>query len=218
MMCRVNDRRAIALITAAVCLAAVLVGLFAPLASACSAEIPRDAYRYRADLTRAARNVWGLDAPVATFAAQIHQESRWRETAVSSAGARGVAQFMPATAQWIGGAYTALGPGDPANPVWAIRALVTYDKHIHERINAATPCDRMWMTLWGYNGGPGWVTRDQAKARQAGADPRWVSAVEPFNAGRNPAAFAENRGYPRLILARFEPLYVQAGFGAGSCA
>lgn len=180
--------------------------------------IPRDAYRYRGDLTRAAHGIWGLDAPVATFAAQIHQESRWRETAVSSAGARGVAQFMPATAQWIGGAYTALGPGDPANPVWAIRALVTYDKHIHERIAAATPCERMWMTLWGYNGGPGWVTRDQAKARQAGADPRRALAVEPFNAGRNPAAFAENRGYPRLILTRFEPLYVQSGFGQGSCA
>lgn len=194
----------------------VLMGVLPLLAFA--QAIPRDAYRYRADLTRAARNVWGLDAPVATFAAQIHQESRWRETAVSSAGARGVAQFMPATAQWIGGAYTALGPGDPANPVWAIRALVTYDKHIHERINAATPCDRMWMTLWGYNGGPGWVTRDQAKARQAGADPRRVSAVEPLNAGRNTAAFAENRGYPRLILTRFEPLYVQAGFGQGSCA
>jgi soluble lytic murein transglycosylase-like protein len=194
----------------------VLVVLLPMLAFA--QAIPRDAYRYRADLTRAARNVWGLDAPVATFAAQIHQESRWRETAVSSAGAQGVAQFMPATAQWIGGAYTALGPGDPTNPVWAMRALVTYDKHIHERINAATPCDRMWMTLWGYNGGPGWVTRDQAKARQAGADPRRASAVEPLNAGRNPAAFAENRGYPRLILGRFEPIYVRAGFGQGSCA
>lgn len=31
--------------------------------------------QYRRDLTRSARLVWGLDAPVATVAAQIHQES-----------------------------------------------------------------------------------------------------------------------------------------------
>lgn len=31
--------------------------------------------QYRRDLTRSARLVWGLDAPVATMAAQIHQES-----------------------------------------------------------------------------------------------------------------------------------------------
>lgn len=179
--------------------------------------IPRDAYRYRADLTRAARAVWGLDAPVATFAAQIHQESRWRVNAASPVGALGIAQFMPATTQWIGGAYSALGPGDAKNPTWALRALVTFDRHLFDRATAVTPCDRMWMALWGYNGGEGWVRRDQALAARHGADPRVALAVEPFNAGRNASAYAENRSYPRLILLKHQPLYIARGFGNGVC-
>ena len=182
-----------------------------------SADLPRDAYRYRAVLTRAAHSQWGLDAPVATFAAQVHQESRWRANATSPVGAAGIAQFMPATADWIGGAYSALGPGDATNPTWALRALVTYDKALHDRVNAATPCDRMWMALWGYNGGEGWVRRDQALAARHKADPRVALAVEPYNAGRNAATFKENRNYPRLILLAHQPRYIAAGFGTGAC-
>lgn len=196
-------------------LLSVLGALFSPLAAA---EIPRDAYRHRADLTRSARLAWGLDAPVATMAAQIHQESRWRANARSPVGAQGIAQFMPATADWIGGAYSALGAGDPQNPVWAMRALVTYDKHLYGRATAATDCDRMWMVLWAYNGGETWVKRDKALAAKSGADTTRAAAVEPFNAGRSPANFRENRGYPRLILLRYEPLYARAGFGLGMCA
>ncbi|WZB64465.1 lytic transglycosylase domain-containing protein [Achromobacter xylosoxidans] len=44
-----------------------------------------------------------MDAPVSTFAAQIHQESAWRPGAVSAVGAQGMAQFMPATSSWIAG-------------------------------------------------------------------------------------------------------------------
>ena len=36
------------------------------------ADIPARAGQYRAVLIREARAVWGLDAPTATFAAQIH--------------------------------------------------------------------------------------------------------------------------------------------------
>lgn len=211
------DRQLIEAIVATLAVAAiVLLGTYARISI--GAEIPRDAYRHRADLTRAAHAVWGLDAPVATFAAQIHQESRWRANAMSPKGASGVAQFMPATAEWIGGAYSALGPGDAKNPTWAMRALVTYDKALHDRANAATPCDRMWMALWGYNGGEAWVRRDQALAAKHGANPRSASAVASYNAGRNAAAFTENRNYPRLIVINFQPRYVAAGFGSGVCA
>ncbi|WP_110603200.1 transglycosylase SLT domain-containing protein [Salinicola lusitanus] len=41
--------------------------------------------------------------------------------------------------------------------------------------------------------------------------------VEHFNAGRSAANFHENRQYPRLILQRWEPLYVAAGWGNGAC-
>ncbi|HJU70366.1 MAG TPA: transglycosylase SLT domain-containing protein [Paucimonas sp.] len=192
-------------------------------AVACSAtwagDLPPDAQRHRRDLVRNARLIWGLDAPVATFAAQIHQESRWRADAVSPVGAIGMAQFMPATARWIAGAYPALAGNQPTNPVWALRALVTYDRHLWERIKAASPCDRMAMTLAAYNGGLGWVWRDQKMAAAQGADrARWFDQVERFNAGRSKAAFTENRGYPRLILRTFAPRYAAAGWGRGSCA
>src|SRR5467141_1920921 len=42
------------------------------------------------------------DLPVDFFARLIWQESRFDPTAVSRAGAQGVAQFMPATASWRG--------------------------------------------------------------------------------------------------------------------
>ena len=186
---------------------------------AAAADIPQGALKHRADLTRNARAVWGLDAPVATFAGQVHQESRWRPEAVSPVGAQGIAQFMPATADWIADAYPALADQQPFNPGWGLRALVTYDRHLWERIKAATPCDRMDMTLSAYNGGLGWVWRDQKLAAAQGADSaRWFDQVEQFNAGRHAAAFRENRGYPRLILRTFEPRYTAAGWGRGSCA
>ena len=186
---------------------------------AAAADIPQGALKHRADLTRNARAVWGLDAPVATFAGQVHQESRWRPEAVSPVGAQGIAQFMPATADWIAEAYPALADQQPFNPGWGLRALVTYDRHLWERIKAATPCDRMAMTLSAYNGGLGWVWRDQKLATAQGADSaRWFDQVEQFNAGRHAAAFRENRGYPRLILLTFAPRYAAAGWGQGSCA
>jgi membrane-bound lytic murein transglycosylase MltF len=76
----------------------------------------------------------------------------------------------------------------------------------------------MAFALSAYNGGLGWVQRDRRTARAAGADPdRWWAAVERYNAGRNAASFAENRGYPKRILTRNEPLYIGAGWGLGVC-
>lgn len=200
----------------------LILAVLAP--SLAHAGIPHDAYRHRAELTRNARLVWGLDAPVATFAAQIHQESRWRADAKSAVGARGMAQFMPATASWINGAYPALKDNGlelgavPENPAWAIRALATYDKYLYDRVKASNACERMAKALSGYNGGLGWVYRDEKLAAANGDDPlKWFGHVERFNAGRNRSAWTENRGYPRIILTRFEPLYIRSGWGEGVC-
>lgn len=180
--------------------------------------IPTEAQQHRATLTRNARLVWGLNAPVATFAAQVHQESRWRPNAVSHVGAQGIAQFMPATADWIAVAYPALAARQPFNASWGLRALVTYDRHLWDRVQAKSTCERMAMALSAYNGGLGWVWRDQKLAAAQGADrTRWFGHVERFNAGRRASAFKENRGYPRLILLTLEPRYKAAGWGAGSC-
>ena len=63
-----------------------------------ASDIPRAAERHRAELIRVSRAVWGLEAPVAVFAAQVHTESWWRNGTVSSAGARGLAPILPSTA------------------------------------------------------------------------------------------------------------------------
>ncbi|MHA6913016.1 transglycosylase SLT domain-containing protein [Ralstonia pseudosolanacearum] len=185
---------------------------------AAMAQVPTAAMQYRADLTRTARAMWGLDAPIATFAGQFHQESGWRPGAVSHVGAQGLAQFMPETAKWIAQAYPALADQQPFNPAWSLRALVTYDRHLWQRVKAATPCDRMAKALSAYNGGLGWVYRDETATRRAGKDAQhWFGVVETVNAGRTDANWRENRAYPRRILRALEPIYVRAGWGNGSC-
>ena len=67
-----------------------LASLWLPIsAKAAEVTIPRAAQQYRATLVRAAHATWGLDAPVAVFAAQVHTESWWRNDTVSHVGAQG---------------------------------------------------------------------------------------------------------------------------------
>lgn len=194
--------------------AAVALALTVGAALVHGAEPPRDALPYQRALTGTARQVWGLDAPVAVFGAQIHQESGWRRDARSKF-AGGLAQFTPDTATWIGSLYRdELGAADPFNPSWAMRALVRYDKHLFDRVEAAaTPCDRWAFTLSGYNGGSGWVARDRRLAELVGADPgRWWGNVE-LHSPRADWAMKENRGYPRRILLVLQPAYARWGPG-----
>lgn len=190
--------------------------LMPALAVAGEPPIPREALRYRGELTRNARLVWGLDAPVATFAGQIHQESAWRAEARSPVGAEGMAQFMPGTARWIAGAYPAtLGGAEVYNPAWAMRALVTYDLWLWERIPLGDGCHRMWATLRGYNGGLGhWL----AEYRLAPAPTQPAVDAQCGKARRAAAHCPENLAYPRRILLSLAPRYERAGFGPGSCS
>lgn len=182
-------------------------------------EIPADAWQWRRTLTREGQSEWGLNAPISDFASQIHQESAWRPNARSRVGAFGLAQVMPATGDWLAGLYPSLGPkAQPASPAWAIRALVTYDKHIWDRVSAADECNRMAKVLSGYNGGNSWVYRDEKLAASKGLDPsKWFGHVETVNSGRSAANFRENRQYPVRILIRLAPVYVRNDWGPTSC-
>lgn len=191
---------------------AVLLFVCVPVAS--HAQIPQAALSYQRALVANVRVVWGLNGPVATMAAQVHQESGWNPNA-KSAYAGGLAQFTPATADWISNKYAAdLGPNQPYNPAWALRALARYDKYLYDTMPfAATDCDRWAFTLSAYNGGAGWVNRDRALATQNGADSRrWWSNVELYSK-RSVAATKENRGYPRRILLLIQPRYTPWGVG-----
>lgn len=178
--------------------------------------IPERSGLYRVQLQREAAATFGLDAPTARLAAQIHQESAWRPTA-QSPFAQGLAQFTPATAEWIALVYPSLRPADPWDPTWSMRAQVTYMAHLLRTLGpAATPCDAWAFALSAYNGGPGWITRDRRLASAAGADPaRWFGHVE-HHTRRADWARRENRDYPRRILLVLEPAYVAAGWPGGA--
>ena len=201
------------IVTAIALILATVVMVLLAGRQAWGAEPPREAMKYQRELIRSARAVWGMNAPIAVFGAQIHQESSWRPDA-RSAYAGGLAQFTPATADWIGSTYrTELGLSDPFNPSWAMRALVRYDRHLFDRIEAATPCDRWAFVLAAYNGGNGWISRDRALAMRNGADPdRWWGHVELYSP-RAEWAFRENRRYPRRILLVLQPRYLRWGAG-----
>lgn len=183
-------------------------GFFHPV----HAQVPAKAASYRAELTRAAHSQWGLDAPIAALAAQIHQESGWRADAVSRVGAAGMAQFMPATAAWWC-KLNGLSPAQcqPTNPTWALRALAGYDKYLWDRVPARFNArDRMWVTLRGYNGGLGhW----QAEARYAADNTRQAIDAACGRARRHISHCAENLGYPQRILLQLQPRYAAWGPG-----
>lgn len=206
--------------SAAIILAAVLLVILAAGAlllwpvGARAQSVPPEAHQFKRDLIRAGRNVWGMEAPTATMAGQIHQESRWREQATSPVGASGIAQFMPSTARWIQGVYPGELAGDVRSAEWGIRALARYDRHLWDRIDAMDDCERMAFTLSAYNGGLGWVQRRQRIAEK----PRiCLFATCEINPGITPANQAENAAYPRRILLTLEPIYSAAGFGLGAC-
>ena len=197
----------IALTLAAVGLLALSVA-FAPA----GAQVPPEAARYRLTLVREAQRAWGLDAPIAALAAQVHQESSWKPEAVSRVGARGLAQFMPATAVWWC-EREGISKTDclPHNPTWALRALVGYDLHLYGRAPPRmSPYDRLWLALRGYNGGEGhW----QAEARTTGlAAPTRAQIDAACGRARRAALHCtENLGYPRRILITLQPRYAAWG-------
>lgn len=174
-------------------------------------------WQYLQRIERASAEYFGLQANPARLAALLHQESAWKPDAQSQF-AVGLAQFTPSTAAWLPTVCPELGAFDPWDPTQAIRGSACYQAHLHRQIAAATPCDRWAMVLAAYNGGIGWLRRDQRLARAAGADPeRWWGHVE-LHTRRAEWARKENRSYPRRILLGLEPAYLAAGWpGSRTC-
>lgn len=177
------------------------------------AQVPLAAWQYRVELTQSAWRTFGPNAPIATLAAQIHQESGWNCAAVSWAGAQGCGQFMPKTAAYIATLHPKeCMPANPFNAAWDIRCSQLY---LRQQINLSrtlgtTECDAMAFGLRAYNGGLGWVRKDRALAAANGRNPDNWQAVAPFNAGRRHSAWRENTEYPVRIF-RLEPRYSEWG-------
>jgi len=187
-------------------LLAVAFGLGVLTGRATAQDIPRAALQYRGELTRVAHAVWGLDAPVPLFAAQIHQESGWNPAAVSKVGAQGMAQFMPATARWWCGLRSVPAQDcTPTNPTWAMRALVEYDLWLFQRVYGDSQYDRLWATFRSYNGGLGHWQQEAATVRPV--TDRVAIDAACGNARRSAIFCPENVGYPRRIMQALQPRY-----------
>ncbi len=173
------------------------------------AQVPMTAWSHQSDMQQSAWQTFGPGAPVATLAAQIHQESAWRVDAVSWAGAQGLAQFMPTTAKDMEARWPReCSPANPFSPQWAFRCRDQYLKSLirASRNDRTTECDDWAFGLRAYNGGLTWIRRDRAAAQAQCADPdSWIE-VMPFNAGRRESAYRENTEYPVRIF-KLEPRY-----------
>ena len=97
--------------------------------------------RYAPMLARAAQR-WNVGA--ALLAAQIYAESNFNPNAVSSAGARGISQFMPGTAR-------SYGLKDPFDPAASIDAQAHMMHDLLRRFGSVP------LALAAYNAGPGRV-------------------------------------------------------------
>jgi hypothetical protein len=84
------------------------------------------------------------DLPIDFLTRLIWQESRFDPTAVSRAGAQGVAQFMPATASWRG----------LANPFDPVEAITKSAKLLHD---LRREFGNLGLAAAAYNAGPGRV-------------------------------------------------------------
>lgn len=177
--------------------------------------IPEVSATYRIPIQRAAGQYFGLNAPVAMLAAQIHQESHWKPRAASKF-AQGLAQFTPSTAKWLPEICADLQGFDRWDPMQSVRAMACYDAWLFNRVKPIgngplNDCSRMAFALRAYNGGEGWLKRERIKALAANQNANDWLAVAGFNS-RAKWAHTENTGYPRRILLKLEPYYHAAGW------
>ncbi|MCR6661843.1 MAG: transglycosylase SLT domain-containing protein [Luteimonas sp.] len=207
----------------------VYAGLFAIVTAALqpahaqNVQIPDASALHRHRVEQVVADVFGVNGSPARLAAQLHQESAWRPGARSPVGAQGIAQFMPATAKWMGEIFPQqLGQFDPWDPVQAIHAAALYDKWLYDRVQPfghtrLSECSRWAFTLRAYNGGETWLLRDRGMTLVNRGNPNdWLS-VERWRT-RGEAAHRENIHYPRRILLTLEPAYIKAGWpGTAVC-
>jgi soluble lytic murein transglycosylase-like protein len=98
------------------------------------------------------------DVPIEVFAAQIAAESGWDPDAVSPAGARGIAQFMPAVWDQYGIDANDDGVADIWDPVDAIHSAAVLNC-INRRLVREASGNRLHNTLAAYNAGFGSVLK-----------------------------------------------------------
>ncbi len=147
------------------------------------------------------------------FLAQIHQESSGNEKVTAFDGGMGLAQFMDGTTKQVASLFPELGPADPYDPRWAIRAMIRYDGWIYSRVKGKDACHRWAATLKAYNAGPGYVMQ----AQKASPNPLiWFGVTEFVPTRQSAQNFEYSRTYPHKILFKHQSAY--ASWGRVTCA
>lgn len=111
------------------------------------------------------------------LAAQAYQESSFDPNAVSSMGALGLMQLMPATARSVGVSIDRAFDAETN-----LRGAALYISRLNERYApVADKNERLKFVLAAYNAGPGHIDDARNLARKYGADPdRWTGSVDGY--------------------------------------
>lgn len=123
------------------------------------------------ELVRTAAEQHGFDWPL--IVAMMYRESRFDPDVVSWAGARGLMQVLPTTAERF-------GISDLDSPEGSILAGVRMLGWLYQQFESELPVpDRTWFSLAAYNAGLGHLLDARRLARKQGLDPnRWFDNVE----------------------------------------
>lgn len=145
-------------------------------------------------------------------AAWVHQESRWKATAVSKKGARGPLQIMPETARDIRWACK-MPELDLTNMESSLKGGFCYARivrrHLQKQLgNVATPKDLDELMFRAYNGGAGYLFKEKDAAEKKGKDATVASTLkEHCREFRSKDSCEENTSYYPYILQWYKKYY-----------
>jgi len=158
------------------------------------AAIPKG---YGSTITEAAAQ---FDIPAPVLAGLIEAESSWNNNAVSRAGARGLAQFMPGTAAQFG--------VDVTDPTSSIFGAAEYLRHLMDNYGFD-----LRTAIYAYNAGPGIIQKYGIGASRENMDyyPKVMRGAAKYGLG--PQSFVE----PALLRTSMEPevAYIAGNIGSG---
>lgn len=127
--------------------------------------------------------------PWTLIAAVAYQESKWKSSAVSFTGVKGLMQLTLQTAKHM-------GISDREDPFQSIWGGARYIKHLHEELaEIRNPRDRMMVTLASYNAGIAHIFDVMEILKQEGLDPYQWQNIEKVLPRLQDPSFCEELPY-----------------------
>jgi len=146
------------------------------------------------------------------FINQFFQESRCDSSATSKVGAAGIGQIMPKTQRDL---EKKLGHEvDIRDAADNIDLALTLDYQYRKlwKPEARSYCDRLWLMLGGYNGGPGyWINAQKVCTEKTGGTCNGFTDMAPFYPDVNASGAKENLGYPTIISTHWAKMQPTGG-------